>query len=329
MCTAIYYRTDSPCFGRNLDLEYRYDERVVITPRDFPFKYLHTTPRTDGYAMIGTATVIDGHPLYYDAANEHGLAMAGLSFAESCVFKSSEEGKIALATFELIPYILTSCKSTCEAAELLGRINLTDDKFSGSLPAAKLHFMLADADGCIVAEPLEDGFKIYENTIGVLTNEPPFDRHLASLENYLHLSAENPPPIFMRKASVPLTSRGIGGVGLPGDFSSRSRFIKAAFCLSASVKKSSEAESIAQFFHILDSVCQVEGCVAVGNSFEKTQYSSCINLTNGDFYFKTYDNPNIYKIPFKEEYRTADSLVIFPLFIEEDFAKVLQPEVFK
>ena len=80
MCTAISYVTKDHYFGRNLDMEFSYDETVTITPRNYPFFFAEGTEMRRHYAMIGVAYVVGGYPLYYDAVNEKGLCMAALSF---------------------------------------------------------------------------------------------------------------------------------------------------------------------------------------------------------------------------------------------------------
>ena len=124
MCTAITYKTKSAYFGRTLDIECSYGEEVIITPRNFLFDFRHTGAQKSHYAIIGMGTVRDGYPLYYDAANECGLGMAGLRFAGNACYFSPIEGRENISSFELIPYILGSCKTVREARECLLDINL-------------------------------------------------------------------------------------------------------------------------------------------------------------------------------------------------------------
>ena len=110
MCTAISYKTDAHYFGRNLDLERGYGECVVITPRYCPLPLRHLPDLTEHYAMIGTAAVAQGYPLYFEATNERGLSMAGLNFPGNAHYAEVADGHDNVASFELIP--LSSAKYT-------------------------------------------------------------------------------------------------------------------------------------------------------------------------------------------------------------------------
>jgi choloylglycine hydrolase len=105
----------------------------------------------------------------------------------------------------------------------------------------------------------------------------------------------------------------MGGLGLPGDLSSASRFIKAAFTKLNSLSKDGESASISQVFHILNSVSQQQGCVKIGNLYEKTIYSSCCNTTKGIYYYTTYENSQITGIRMHSENLNQHDLIQFPL----------------
>ena len=313
MCTAISYKTACHYFGRNLDLEHRYCESVTITTRHFPLIYRMTSGCDSHYAMIGMASVIDGYPLYYEATNEHGLSMAGLNFPGNAVYLPAKKDYDNIAPFEFIPWVLQQCKTVEQARLLLERINIVDIPFSESLPLSPLHWMIADKTESIVVEPMKDGIKIYDNPVGVLTNNPTFDFHLQNLNNYLNLTRDEPTNRFSNKIDLIPYSRGMGAIGLPGDLSSASRFIKAAFTKLNSISDDSEAESVSQFFHILGSVEQQKGCVKVGNAFEKTVYSCCCNTDKGIYYYTTYENSQITGVQLYHENIDSDTLTLFPL----------------
>lgn len=241
------------------------------------------------FALLGTAAVAEGCPLYFDAVNEKGLAMAGLNFPENAVYKKHIEGKNNLASFELLLYILGKCDSVSAAESELKNINLTDESFSEKLPASPLHFIIADKDRAITVEPVKEGLKIYENTIGVLTNNPSFDFHIQNLINYMGLSNKNPENRFSENLELKCNSRGMGAIGLPGDLSSVSRFVRAAFFKENACKENTDEKSVLQFFHIMGSVNQVNGCnILSDGKSEYTVYTSCINLSKGIYYNKTY-----------------------------------------
>lgn len=244
--------------------------------------------------MVGMAHVAQDYPLYYDAANEKGLGMAGLNFVGNAVYAEDTTDKDNIATFEFIPWILCQCATVQEARDLLKNINLVGTPFSAELPPAQLHWIIAGHGEAITVESTQSGIHIYDNPMGILTNNPPFDEQMFSLNNYMNLSAKDPENHFSSKLPLKAYSRGMGALGLPGDLSSQSRFIRVSFVKMNSISGSSEAESVSQFFHILGSVDQPRGCCELsGKKYEITLYTSCCNTNKGIYYYTTYDNHQI------------------------------------
>lgn len=313
MCTAVSFKTKDHYFGRNLDLEYSYLEEVTITPRNLPLHFRKMDTMNTHFAMIGMATVVDNYPLYYDATNEHGLSMAGLNFPGNAVYHPFSKKTDNISPFELIPWILGKCKTVSDARECLKGINLVNIDFNRDYPLSPLHWIISDKNESIVAEPIEIGLKIYDDPVGILTNNPPFDFHMYNLSNYLNLTHEEPVNRFTNQVDLKPYSNGMGSIGLPGDLSSASRFIKAAFTKLNSVSGVTEEESISQFFHILGSVAQPRGCVKVNGEYEKTIYTSCCNTSRGIYYYTTYENNQITAVSLFHADLNAGELRRFPL----------------
>ena len=318
MCTAITYKSKHHYFGRNLDLEYTYDEAVVITPRNYRFKFKEKEALTSHFAMIGVATVIDGYPLYYDATNEMGLSIAGLNFVGNAQYYPRREGADNLAPYELIPWILGTCRDIKDAKESLGAVNLIDTPFRNDLPTAKLHWLVADKNGSFAVETTKDGMKIYNDPVGVLTNNPPFPFHLQNLTQYLHLTSREAENRLSKEIELTPYSKGFGAFGIPGDLSSPSRFVRASFVKLNSITPENEGESVSQFFHILGSVEQQEGAVQSQDGFERTQYTSCCNIDKGIYYYKTYSNNRITAVSLFKEELDSERLYSFKLITEQD-----------
>lgn len=318
MCTAATYKTDDFYFGRTLDYEFSYGDEVTVTPRNFVFNFREMGQMTSHYAMIGVAYVAGGCPLYYDAVNEAGLGMAGLNFVGNAHYGKSTAGKDNVAQFEFIPWVLSQCDSVSAAKALLERINITDTPFSSELPVAQLHWIIADKNGAITVESVKEGIKIYDNPVGVLTNNPPFDEQMFNLNNYMHLSPKSPENTFAPSLGLRTYSRGMGALGLPGDLSSQSRFVRVAFTKMNSVSGSSESESVSQFFHILGSVDQQRGCCDVGEGkYEITIYTSCCNADKGIYYYTTYENHQITGVDMHRENLDGAELIRYPLLSGE------------
>ena len=320
MCTAVTYQTEHFYFGRTLDYDVRYGEAVVFTPRLFPLPYRHLPASTEHFAMLGMAHVAEGYPLYYDAVNEHGLAMAGLNFVGFAACGKPQGSKDNVAVFELIPWILSQCENLQQAKALLQRLNLTDDAFSDALPPASLHWIIADRTGAVTVEATPSGLHIYDNVVGVLTNSPTFPEQLFHLNDYMQLSAGEPENRFCPGIDLRPYSRGMGALGLPGDLSSRSRFIRAAFGKLNSVSESSERSSICQFFHILGTVAQIRGCCRLSDgSYEVTQYTACCDTDAGVYYYTTYENSRIIGVDMHRENLDGRDLVSYPLQVAKTF----------
>ena len=313
MCTAATYKTKDHYFGRNLDYEFSYQETVTITPRNYPFHFRHAEDMPSHYAMIGMAFVQENYPLYYDATNEKGLSMAGLNFPGNADYKPQDPDKDNITPFEFIPWILGQCATIGEVKEKLAHLNLLNEDFSPALPLSPLHWMISDRNESIVVESVKEGLKVYDNPVGVMTNNPPFDYHLTNLTNYMSVSREDPTNRFSDKITLTPYSRGMGGLGLPGDLSSASRFIKVAFTKLNSLSGDSESESVSQFFHILASVAQQKGCCQVQHGFEYTIYSSCCNTDKGIYYYTTYENSQISGVDMHKENLAGSALINYPL----------------
>lgn len=315
MCTAIFSPSGPhPYFGRNLDYERSFGESVAITPRNSPltFRALPTLPRH--HALIGMAHVVNRTALYYDATNEHGLSMAGLLFAGNAFYQKPDPNATNVASFELIGYLLGQCTTVDEAEILLQQINVTDEAFSPDLPPSPLHWMLADRTRCVVIEALKDGLHVHENPVGVLANNPPFPYQMTYLQHFSILSPKSPENRAFPSFNATPYSRGMGAIGLPGDFSSTSRFVKAAFLREHSHPGSTEREGVHQFFHLLQAVAQVRGAVELEDGeLEYTLYSSCCNMDEGIYYYTTYENNAITAVRLRDTNLEDNQVVSIPL----------------
>lgn len=318
MCTAVSFNADSFYFGRTLDYEHTFGESIVITPRNFALQFADVGSMDKHYAIIGMAHIADNFPLYYDACNEKGLCIAALNFVGNAYYRENKPHKDNIAHYELILWLLSQCATVRETKEKLKKINITNRPFSDNLPVAELHWLIADKEERITLESTKDGIFIYDNPVGVLTNNPPFPEQLFNLNNYMHLSPKPPKNNFSKSLDLTPYSRGMGALGLPGDLSSGSRFVRAAFTKLNSVPFSHENAAVGQFFHILDSVSHTRGCCDVGNeNFEITQYTSCCDAENSIYYYTTYQNRQISAVNMQHENLNGADLIFYPLIQNE------------
>lgn len=319
MCTSLSFSAFSHYFGRNLDLEYCYDETVTVTPRNYPFSFRREAPISSHYAMIGVATVAQDYPLYYEATNEAGLSIAGLHFPGNAHYPQNTAKPHTVAPFELIPWILSQCGTVLAAKKLLEQTNIAPIPFSAEYPISPLHWFVCDEASSVTVEPGEAGLNIMDNPYGVLTNNPRFAYHTENIKNYMQLNPYPPENRLVPELKISPYSRGLGAWGLPGDLSSASRFVRCVYTKFHSVKPNNEPDSVNQFFHILRSVSQQEGCVVLDEGLEKTVYTSCCNTKTGVFYYTTYGNSHITRIDMGKVDLQGTRLTNYPLIRKPNF----------
>ncbi|NBI91816.1 linear amide C-N hydrolase [Lachnospiraceae bacterium] len=322
MCTSISMKTRDFYFGRTMDFEYNFNECVIFTPRNYPLPFRKAGILDKHYAILGMATVMEGYPLYADAINEAGLGIAGLNFPDNAYYPPTQDtGSKNISPFELIPWVLGKCTSVAEAKSLLAHTRLVNIPFSESLPLSPLHWHIADKECSIVLETTKNGMELYDNPVGVLTNNPGFHFQTTNLCQYMNLVSNSPKNCFSSISSLIPFGQGLGCVGLPGDYSPASRFVKAAYLCLNSTCDEDEMGSISQFFHILDSVSMPRGCVITPeNLYDITTYSCCMNASKGIYYYKTYSNNQLTAIGMHRENLDSELLRTYPLTVSQQIA---------
>lgn len=317
MCTALNYQNGvHHLFGRNLDYEIDFPVSVVITPEKYHFDWRHGGSSASHYPMIGMAMVQNNYPLYFEAINNAGLGMAGLAFVADAKFFEPVEGKTNVGSFEIVPYVLTQCSTVEEAKALLANVNITNEPFSGATPPSPLHWMIGDSTGSIVVESCADGLHVYDNPFDVLTNCPTFPFQATNVSNYINLTGNIVDIRFAKdKKGLSMFSRGMGSFGLPGGVDSVSRFVRAAWVKSNSFcNKDDVLKNVAEYFHILSSVAQLNGETEITpDEYEITQYTCCGDTSTGIFYYSTYYNPAVQAVDMTKEDLSGSSLVTIPV----------------
>ncbi|MBQ8172207.1 MAG: choloylglycine hydrolase [Oscillospiraceae bacterium] len=309
MCTSLSMNSGGFCFGRNMDIEFKFNADIVIIPRQYPLNFRKAGELSTHYAITGTAMIAEGYPLYADAMNEKGLCMAGLSFPDSRISERIDNS-IVISPFELIPWVLSQCADISEARALLQRTSLAAIPFSENIPLTPLHWHIADKNGALVLESTADGVRIYDDPIGVLTNSPPFPFHLTNFRQYLHIRPDYPDNITFGKATLSPFGRGFGTIGLPGDFSPASRYVRAAYLKLNSPEASSENKLITQTLHILRNVAMPLGSVRTADGrHELTDYSCC--MSGGVYYFCRYNDSSLRAVDMSHERLDGDTLIVY------------------
>ncbi len=291
MCTAVVTRWENTYFGRTLDLEYRYAEEVVVTPRHYPLLFRHTEGLSRHYAYLGMATFVRGVPLYYDGVNEMGGGIAGLRFADYAHYDPYEpwNGAKQLAVFELLPYLLSQATSVADCIALLRELTLVDTAFSEGYPAAPLHWLIADKETAITVEPLAKGLTLYENPFGVLSNAPDFGQQSQKYGEYSGLT-----PLY----------RSRGAEGLPGNWTSQARFIRGAYLNTHMVGGDHRT-----FFRLMDALSVPPGAsLTEEGKVTETIYTSCCDLESGEYFYVTKEERAIRSVKLRMSRLDTDAL---------------------
>ena len=314
MCTALSL---GGFFGRTLDLERSYEAQLAVTPRNFPIPLRALPGLERHYAMVGTARSREGFPLYFDAVNEWGLAMAALDFPGCAVYRDRLSQADNITPFELIPWVLGQCRTLEEARSLLLGANLTRESFAPHLPLTPMHWLIADRTGAVAAEPLEGGLRVTDDPAGVLTNAPSLESHMTHLAQFMNLSPRSENRLAPELPLSPFC-RGLGAVGLPGDLSSPSRFVRAAFHRACSLQYGG-APTLTQCLHLLGSVAVPRGSVVLEDGQSPvTVYTSCCDLRTGDYCLTTYADRRLRGVSLHREELEGNTLRLYEMSTKQD-----------
>lgn len=305
-CTGIVLHTKNGeyVYGRTLEFGVDIESQVLFIPRNYKLEASTYETNVPGltwnskYAAVGANAF--GTLNFVDGVNEKGLA-GGLfyfpGFAEYQKVQKSDYEK-SIPMWQLLTWILTNFENVQQIKNELSKIYVTDvvfPQFKNSVPA---HLLITDSSGkSIVIEYLNGKLELRDNLVGVFTNSPNFDWHLTNLRNYINLSPTNVESKNINSIKLDQLSQGSGLHGIPGDFTSPSRFVRAFEFVQNSPVKTTEQETVYQAFHILNNFDIPEGSVKSKNGeSEITLWTSVTDLKNKVFYFKTHSNFDLQKI---------------------------------
>ena len=314
MCTGIRFADNdgNMYFGRNLDWSCSYGERVVITPTG----YTPTSPfgavAQINHAIIGMGIVEQNVPLYFDCANDAGLAVAGLNFPGYAQYaRDAEEGKTNIAAYEFPLWVTANFETVDEVEEALGRASIVDKPINEKYPSSLLHWLIGDATRSIVVEQTAEGMQVFHDDFDVLANQPGFGWHKENVRNYINVTSEVPEPLSWRSGELSAYGSGGGMRGLPGDYYSPSRFVRVAYLNAHYPQKDTEKENVSRLFHTLGGVSMIDGAARMTDgSFEKTIYTGGVSCRTNTYYYATYDNPAIRSVALSDYDTQGQDLIV-------------------
>ena len=301
MCTGVRFidNDGGMYFGRNLDWSVPYGQKVVITPRGYKYNSAFLGEMNmKGGAIIGMAIVAENTPLYFDCANESGLAIAGLNFPGYAKYaEAAVDGKTNVAAYEFPLWAVANFTTVAEVEKALKEVAIVAKPMNEQYPVSELHWIIGDKERSIVVEYTANGMEIFENDVDILTNQPGYGWHKENLRNYMNLFPQMPKEVKWGKAKM--TAFGSGSLmrGLPGDYYSPSRFVRVAYLNTHYPVKSTEEENVSRLFHTLTGVAMIDGAAQMGDGkCELTIYTGGYSAPAKTYYYNTYENPAIQKV---------------------------------
>ncbi len=313
-CTGVMLKTSDGSFvhGRTVEFGVKLESSIAVVPRGHAF--VGKTPRGDGlrytakYAAVGAVAFTDVKLL--DGLNEQGLAVGAFYFPDFAAYTPVTEANQTkgLSPGDFPNWLLTQFSLVAEAREAIerGDVIITPTVIDHWGPEAPpFHYVVYDRTGASIAiEPVGGRLVIHDNPLGVMTNSPSFDWHMTNLRNYISLEPRNAAPVRIAGQSFSQLGQGSGMVGLPGDFTPPSRFVRAAIFSQTAVPSSTAQGGVEQVFHILNNFD-----IPVGVSREVSDgvvHSDYTMLTIARdpqslrYYYKSYDDQTIRMIDLKQ-----------------------------
>ena len=301
MCTGVRFSdgNGNMYFGRNLDWSCGYGQKVVVTPRGYKYNsaFLGEMNPKHG-AVIGMAIVVENTPLYFDCANEAGLAIAGLNFPGYAEYAPEAiDGKTNIAAYEFPLWVVLNFETVDEVEKALENAAIVAKPINDQFPVSELHFIIGDSKRSIVVEYTSKGMEIFKNDVDVLTNQPGYGWHKENLRNYMNLFPQMPKEVKWRGEK--LTAFGSGSLmrGIPGDYYAPSRFVRVAYLNTHYPVKSTEEENVSRLFHTLTGVAMIDGAAEMADGkCEITVYTGGYSSATKTYYYNTYEDPAIQSV---------------------------------
>ena len=323
-CTSIRVKTvDGLVFyARTMEGGELFHSSVSVIPKGT--EYLGTLPDgtqaglawTTKYGMVGMNTY--GLPVITDGMNEKGLAAGNLIFTGYAGYQSFDPAKASrtIAQYEVITWILSNFATVAEVKAAIQGIRVTKgpEALVGNL---ELHYTIHDAKGdSIVIEYVKGELHVYTNPLGVMTNAPTFDWQLTNLRNYVNLSAKNAEPYVIEGLKQSGFGEGTGMLGLPGDYTPPSRFVRMVALVHSSLPVKGADEGLNLAMTIIDNIDIPIGSVRDSRGkdviYDQTQWAAISDLARKRFYFHTYSNKDWRMVDVIKALAAAKAIMTIP-----------------
>lgn len=293
MCTTIgFLNKKGIVFGRTLEIGMKLPQNPLYVPPDISFdKDLDGKDIVSKYSIIGSSffNIVS----FGDGMNSAGLVGSANYYPKYASFASEKsKDKRNIHTKNVLSIFLATCKNIEEVRTLAKDLLVLSEDGNGE-KSNEMHYFFMDQTGKgIVLEPNNGILEVKENDIGVMTNAPNFEFHKLNLSNYVSLTNKNYDENKFTNYTALKFGEGSGMLGIPGDFTPTSRFVRAAYFVSKTKKDLDVEESVLQAFRILSQFDIPDFSVGEEN-FDKTVYTAVFDYVNNKYYVKYHNNPNI------------------------------------
>lgn len=320
-CTGISLRAKDGAAvrGRTLEFGFPMQSKVLIVPAGK--EMTGTLPDggkgltyTSRYALVGANAL--NMPVILDGINDQGLSIGLFYFPGYAKYTplTAENAKRAIAPHEFGMWVLANFASVDEVRKGIEDIVVVPTPAPGLGSAEGMvpptHFFIQDKTGkSIAVEPVDGTLKVHDAPLGVMANAPTYDWHMTNLSNYLNLSVNDIESKQLGDVKVESFGAGSGLLGIPGDFTPPSRFVRAAIYSQAAVPNAKADDAVLAAFHILNQLDSPKGSVvndAIGGKMnEITEWTSVADLKNLRWYFRTYEDQSVRMVDLKEALAAA------------------------
>jgi choloylglycine hydrolase len=325
-CTSFLVRTtdNSAVYARTMEFAIPMQSSALVIPRGYALNSTGPDNKpamawASKYAAVGMNAM--GVTGLVDGMNEKGLTGGILYFPgfAGYVDPAKADPAKSLAPWDVLTWALTNFATVAEVKAALSEIAIIDVVQVDLKIAPPVHYTLHDATGAsLVIEPVDGTLKVYDNPIGVMTNSPPFDWHRINLSNYLKISPFNAPPLKLEGETIQQLGQGSGLLGIPGDPTPPSRFIRAVGYAMSAATVPSGIESVRLAEHLINNFDIPKGWVregtdAANEQLEYTQWSAIADIKNRVYYVKTYDDQVLRSIDLMSFDLDAKQTAVAPL----------------
>ena len=325
-CTSFTIRTQTGgiVYGRTMEFGFDLKSAAIAIPRHLTLTSTGPDDKAGALKWTSKYAAVElnglGYPILVDGLNEKGLAGGMLYFPGYAGYADAAKTDPAksLAPWDFLTWALTNFATVAEVKAALSGIAVVGIKEPHLGIAPPLHYTLHDASGAsLVIEPIDGTLKVYDNPFGVMTNSPPFDWQVTNLRNYVKLSPVNAPPLQIAGQTLASFGQGSGLLGIPGDPTPPSRFIRALGYAASAQRQPDGIASVRAAEHILNNFDIPKGWIRPDSGGEEewefTQWSSIADLTNRVYYVKAYDDQVLRSIDLKTLNLDAPAIVSAPL----------------